>query len=49
MAGDGEGVGVGGDEGQVALEVGDGALAPRRRVLLRVALKQRRSISMSST
>ena len=38
MAGDGEGVGVGGDEGQVALEVGDGALAPRRRVLLRVAL-----------
>ena len=50
MAGDGEGVGVGGDEGQAALEVGDGALPPRRRVLLRVALKkQRPSISMSST
>ena len=39
MAGDGEGVRVGGDVGQVALEVGDGALAGGRRVLLRVALR----------
>ena len=39
MAGDGEGVGVVGDEGQVALEVRDGALPARRRVLLGVALK----------
>ena len=38
MAGDGEGVRVGDDVGQVALEVGDGALAAGRRVLLRVAL-----------
>ena len=38
MAGDGEGVGVGGDEGQAALEVRNGALPTGGRVLLCVSL-----------